>query len=237
MLISQVIGGFSMPEADKLRKAMGKKKMDIIDAMRNKFLEGARKKNIDLNFASELWGQMAKFGEYGFNKSHSAAYALVTYETAYLKAHYTIQYMTALLSTQPDDVTVFINDCRHHGIQVLPPSINRSCNDFTIEGDKIRFGFSAIKGLGEKAIESIIGARGKAGGFSSLKSFFESVELMTVNKGILEALIKAGAFDEIHGNRAQLYASMETMLDTARRLQEDRASGQGNLFSMGEVRS
>ncbi len=234
MLISQVIGGFTMPEADKLRKAMGKKLMDIINNMGNKFLEGAKKKNIDLDFASELWGQMAKFGEYGFNKSHSAAYALVTYETAYLKAHYTIQYMTALLSTQPDDVTVFINDCRHHGIQILPPSINRSFNDFTIEGDKIRFGFSAIKGLGEKAIESIIGAREKAGGFSSLKSFFENVELMTVNKGILEALIKAGAFDEMHGNRAQLYASMETMLDTARRLQDDRASGQGNIFSIGE---
>jgi DNA polymerase-3 subunit alpha len=234
MLISQVIGGFTMPEADKLRKAMGKKLMDIINNMGNKFLEGAKKKNIDLNFAAELWGQMAKFGEYGFNKSHSAAYALVTYETAFLKSHYTIQYMTALLSTQPDDVTVFINDCRHHGIQILPPSINRSYNDFTIEGEKIRFGFSAIKGLGEKAIESIISAREKAGGFSSLKGFFESVELMTVNKGILEALIKAGAFDEMHGNRAQLYASMEIMLDTARKLQEDRASGQGNLFSMGE---
>ncbi|PKL39738.1 MAG: DNA polymerase III subunit alpha [Spirochaetae bacterium HGW-Spirochaetae-1] len=234
MLISQVIGGFTMPEADKLRKAMGKKKMDIINELEEKFLAGAANNKIDKSFAEELYGQIKKFGEYGFNKSHSAAYALVTYQTAYLKAHYSIQYMTALLSTQPDDVTMLINDCRRMGIEVLPPSINKSMFDFTIEGKKIRFGFSAIKGLGEKAIENIIKTREQCGTFNTLKDFFENISLLTVNKGVLEALVKAGAFEDIHKNRAQLFASIELLIDTARKLQEDKASGQGNLFSLGE---
>lgn len=234
MLISQVIAGFTMPEADKLRKAMGKKKMDIINELEEKFLAGAANNKIDKSFAEELYGQIKKFGEYGFNKSHSAAYALVTYQTAYLKAHYSIQYMTALLSTQPDDVTMLINDCRRMGIEVLPPSINKSMFDFTIEGKKIRFGFSAIKGLGEKAIENIIKTREQCGTFNTLKDFFENISLLTVNKGVLEALVKAGAFEDIHKNRAQLFASIELLIDTARKLQEDKASGQGNLFSLGE---
>jgi len=235
MLISQVIAGFTMPEADKLRKAMGKKKMDIIDALEEKFLQGARDKNVDIKIAEELYGMIKKFGEYGFNKSHSAAYALVTYQTAYLKAHYRIQYMTALMSLSPDDVPFFSNDARRHGIPILPPSVNKSNFDFTIDGAKIRYGFSAIKGLGEKAIEMIIDTRDRLGGFENLKSFFENIDLMTVNKGVLEALFKSGSFEEMHGNRAQLNASVELIIDTARRLQEDKASGQGNLFTMNET--
>ncbi len=234
MLISQVMAGFTMPEADKLRKAMGKKKMDIIDALEEKFLKGAEEKNIDKSLAQELYGQIKKFGEYGFNKSHSAAYAMVTYQTAYLKAHYRIQYMTALMSLSPDDVPFFASDSRRRGISILPPCINKSMNDFIIEGKKIRFGLGAIKGLGDRAIETLIETRDGVGKFENLKDVFENIDLMTVNKGVLEALIKSGAFDSLHDNRAQLFTSVELLIDTARRLQEDKASGQGNLFTMNE---
>jgi DNA polymerase-3 subunit alpha len=233
MRISQIIAGFTMPEADELRKAMGKKKIDIIDSLEDKFLKGAQKNGIDRGLAERLFSMIKKFGEYGFNKSHSAAYALVAYQTAYLKAHYPLQYMTALLSAQPDrqdDVIQYINDCRGDCIQVLPPSVNSSEYNFTIEGGSIRFGLSAIKGLGEKAIASIVQARGD-GSFKSLKEFLEKTDSMTVNRGVLESLIKAGAMDCLHGNRAQLFASIDVMLEAARRLQEDRATGQGDLFS------
>ncbi len=235
MLISQVIAGFTLPEADKLRKAMGKKIGHIIDELEAKFLAGAEKNRIDKSIAEELYSMIKKFGEYGFNKSHSAAYALVTYQTAYLKAHYRIEYMTALLSAQPDkqeDVIQYINDCRENGIKVLSPSINRSFYDFSIEGDCIRFGFGAIKGLGSKAIENIIETRQRVGEFKTLRKFLENVGLSVVNKGVLESLIKSGAFDEIHTNRAQLFESIDLILDLARKYQEDIASGQGDLFSM-----
>ncbi|HQO39039.1 MAG TPA: DNA polymerase III subunit alpha [Spirochaetota bacterium] len=239
MLISQIIAGFTLPEADKLRKAMGKKKMDIIDALEEKFISGAEKGGFEASLAEDLYSMIKKFGEYGFNKSHSAAYALVTYQTAYLKAHYRIQYMTALLSAQPDrqeDVIQYITDCRENGIKVLPPSINGSFYDFTIEGDAIRFGFGAIKGLGEKAIENIAAARVKTGGFKTLKQFLEEVDLSLVNKGVLEALIKSGSFDAIHKNRAQLYESMDLIIELARKYHQDIESGQGDLFSMQEGR-
>ncbi|MCL1864968.1 MAG: DNA polymerase III subunit alpha [Spirochaetes bacterium] len=233
MLISQVIGGFTLPEADKLRKAMGKKEMEIIDNLETKFLDGAEKNKIDEKIAIELYDMIKKFGKYGFNKSHSAAYALVTYQTAYLKAHYRLQYMAALLSAALDkqeDVVQYVNDAREHGIKVLPPSINNSYYDFSIEGKNLRFGFGAIKGLGEKAIENIIDIRKRLGGFRTLKEFFENIDLSIINKGVLEALIKSGSFDEIHGNRAQLFKSVDYIIDFARKSQQDIESGQGDLF-------
>lgn len=239
MLISQIIAGFTLPEADKLRKAMGKKISYIIDELETKFLSGAEKNKIDKKIAEELYDMIKKFGEYGFNKSHSAAYALVTYQTAYLKAHYRVQYMAALLSAQPDkqeDVIQYINDCRENGIKVLPPSINKSFYDFSIEGDSIRYGFGAIKGLGSKAIENIIETREKVGELKTLKKFLENVGLSVVNKGVLESLIKSGAFDEIHSNRAQLFESIDLILELARKYQQDIASGQGDLFSMDSSR-
>ncbi len=236
MLISQVIAGFTLPEADKLRKAMGKKVMAIIDDLEAKFLKGSDKNKIDRKIAEDLYAKIKKFGEYGFNKSHSAAYALVTYQTAYLKAHYTIQYMTALLSAQPDrtdDVIQYINDCRVSGIAVLPPSINGSRFDFTIEGGSIRFGLGAVKGLGEKAIEAIVQARDAKATFRTLHDFMERVGQAAVNRGVLEALVKAGAFDAVHGNRRQLMESMDIILESAKRIQEDLVSGQGDLFGGG----
>ena len=234
MLISQIIGGFTLPEADMLRKAMGKKDMKIIDSLERKFLDGAEKNKIDKRIATELYEMIKKFGEYGFNKSHSAAYAMVSYQTAYLKTHYRLQYMASLLSAvlgSQEDVVQYVNDSRDSGIKVLPPSINNSYYDFSIEGNNLRFGFGAIKGLGEKAIENIIDIRKKMGGFKSLKSFFENIDLSVVNKGVLEALIKSGSFDEIHNNRSQLFNSIDYIIDISRRYQKDIESGQGDLFS------
>ncbi|HSV95767.1 MAG TPA: DNA polymerase III subunit alpha [Spirochaetota bacterium] len=236
MLISQVLGGFSLPEADKLRKAMGKKIPEIITQMENKFLKGAETKKIPAKIAQSIFEQIEKFGRYGFNKSHSAAYALVSFQTAYLKAHYPLEYLAALLSFQPDnqdDIIKYVGDCRENGIAILPPDINHSKKDFTTEKGCIRFGLSAIKGIGEKAIESIVEARSKKKRFETLDDFLEEIDLMAVNKGAMESLVRAGAFDSIHPVRARLFHSIDMMLESGRRLQEDRASGQGNLFESG----
>ncbi|MCL1912047.1 MAG: DNA polymerase III subunit alpha [Leptospirales bacterium] len=229
MLISRIIGGFTMPEADKLRKAMGKKLSDVMTEMKEKFIKGAAAQNIDTAMARELYEQMEKFGEYGFNKSHSAAYALITYQTAWLKTHYCIEYMTALLSTEPAKAPYLLNDCKSHGISVLPPSINNSFYNFMIEDGKIRFGFGAIKGLGEKAVENIISVR-EDGGFVSLKDFFERIDTTALNRGCVESLIKAGAFDELEDDRARLIGAIEFLMDEGRRSKADRESGQGSLF-------
>jgi len=237
MLISREMAGFSLPDADKLRKAMGKKIPELIDQMEEKFLKGAKEKKVDVNLAKNIFELIRKFGRYGFNKSHSAAYALVSYQTAYLKAHYTIEYMTALLSAQLDkldDIAKYVNDCKSSGIQLLPPDVNHSYFDFTIEGDNIRFGLGAIKGIGEKAIESIVSARDKGGAFKSLVDFLERIDLGTVNKGSLEALVKAGALDGLHGNRAQIFISIDHIIEITKRMQQDKSFGQGNLFSYGE---
>ena len=233
MLISQILGGFTLPEADKLRKAMGKKKMDIIDALEEKFLNGAKERNFDVKLAQNLYNSIKKFGEYGFNKSHSAAYALVTYQTAYLKSHYPVEYMTALLSAQPDkteNVVLYVNDCKDMGIKIFPPSINHSEFNFSIEGEFIRYGLGAIKGIGEKAIESIISERDKDGEYKSVKDYLERVDMAAVNKGALEALIKSGSFESLEKNRASLFISVEMMVESAKRLQQDKKTGQGNLF-------
>jgi DNA polymerase-3 subunit alpha len=238
MLISRIIAGFTMPEADKLRKAMGKKQIDMIDQLESKFLDGAEKNGIERKLAQNLYAMIKKFGEYGFNKSHSAAYALVTYQTAYLKAHYRIEYMTALLSAQPDkqdDVIQYINDCKANGISVRPPCINKSEYDFSIEGNSIRFGLSAIKGIGEKAIEAIIKSRKKTGEFSSVKDFLVNIDLFAVNKGALESLIKSGAFNCLSPVRASLFNSIDLMIDTARQLQHNMSTGQGSLFDAPEA--
>ncbi len=237
MLISQVIAGFSLPEADKLRKAMGKKDEAIMNALEEKFVKGAHQKGHDPSFSENLYSMIKQFSRYAFNKSHSAAYAMVAYQTAYLKAHYTAEFMAALLSAQPDsqeDVIKYINDCKANGIAVLPPSVNSSEYDFTIENGSIRFGLSAIKGIGEKAIESIIAARKRCGTFATLEQFLENIDLFAVNKGVIESLAKAGALDALHPNRAQLLAATDHLLETAKRIQLDKSSGQGSLFDFNE---
>ncbi len=237
MLISQVMGNFTLPEADKLRKAMSKKNPEIIDQMEEKFIKGSDSKKIDRKLAEEIFDMIRKFGRYGFNKSHSAAYAMVSYQTAYLKAHYPIEYMASLLSASTDnqdDIVKYVGDCRTANIQVLPPDINRSEFDFSIEEKAIRFGFAAIKGVGEKAIETILNARSQLQGFAHLRSFLENIDLFALNKGVLESLIKAGAFDSLHKNRAQIFHHADLILEGARKLQEDRATGQAGLFDSDE---
>ncbi|MFH0974281.1 MAG: DNA polymerase III subunit alpha [Spirochaetota bacterium] len=233
MKISQVMGGFSMPDADKLRKAMGKKKMEIVDKMEKPFLDGAIKNKIDIKLAQDIYSAMREFGEYGFNKSHSAAYAVISYQTAYLKANYSIEYMAALLSSQPDkqeDIIQYINDCKTMGILVLPPDINTSEYDFTVQESCIRFGLGAIKGAGSKVIDAIIQSRNRFGRFNTLKEFLENIDTAVLNKGVLEALIKAGALDSVYGNRAMLFNSIDIITEIAKNLQIDKASGQGSLF-------
>ncbi|MDY6933769.1 MAG: DNA polymerase III subunit alpha [Spirochaetota bacterium] len=240
MLISQIMGGFTLSEADTLRKAMSKKKPKEIDEMEEKFINGAKQKNIDNRISGEIFSMMKKFGRYGFNKSHSAAYAMVAYHTAYLKANYPFEYMTALLSTQQDNqsnIIKYIKDCWSSGIQILPPDVNYSGMDFLIEDKSIRFGLGAIKGIGEKAIQSIIDSRDRIEGFKTLQDFLANTDIVTINRGVIESLIKAGAFDSIYINRATLFASVDTLVETAKQLQMDKATGQGNLFEFNNDES
>lgn len=221
MKISQVMGGFSLAEADKLRKAMGKKKIEIIEEMENKFLEGAKEKNIDPEIAKNMYNAMSKFAEYGFNKSHAAGYALIAYQTAYLKTHYKIEYMTALLSASANnqkDITRYAK-----GIEILPPDINKSDFDFTIGNNQIRFGFKSIKGVGNKAIESILNKRKELNNFTTLNEFLKNIDLRVVNKRVLESLVKSGSFDCFNENRAQLFNSITVLQEIAKKLRNNKS--------------
>ena len=233
MQIASVIGGFSMSEADTLRKAMGKKDKAVMDKMKQKFIDGATAKGFQHKKVESIFDMMAKFAEYGFNKSHSAAYAYITYQTAYLKAHYPVPYMAALISSSINDtdkVSEYIAEARDMGINVLPPDINESFMDFFIINNNIMFGLAAIKNVGEGAIESIIKSRQEDGIFHSLIDFCVRVDLRQVNKRVVESLIKTGAFDAI-GKRKSLLAIVEDTLSEATKLAKDRINGQLNLFS------
>lgn len=233
MQIASVIGGFSMSEADTLRKAMGKKDKAVMDKMKQKFIDGATEKGFPHKKVESIFDMMAKFAEYGFNKSHSAAYAYITYQTAFLKTHYPVPYMAALISSSINDtekVSEYIAEARDMGINVLPPDINESFMDFFIINSNIMFGLGAIKNVGEGAIESIITCREEDGIFHSLIDFCVRVDLRQVNKRVLESLIKTGAFDAI-GKRKSLLAIVESTLSEATKIAKDRINGQLNLFS------
>jgi DNA polymerase-3 subunit alpha len=181
---------------------------------------------------------MAKFAGYGFNKSHSAAYALIAYQTAYLKAHYPAQFLAALLSCDvenTDKVVKYINECRQEKIEVLPPDINESFNDFTVINDRIRFGLAAVKNVGGAALESILDERKSGGPYRSLSDFAGRIDSSKVNRKVIESLIKAGAFDSMHGSRAQFMAVLDQCIERAKAVQRDRLSGQMNLFSIGQT--
>ena len=247
MKIAQVMAGYSLGGADILRRAMGKKKASVMDAQRQIFVSGASEKNVPEKMSNEIFDLMAYFAGYGFNKSHSAAYALITYQTGFLKAHYPVEFMAALMTCDrenSDKVVRFIQETRGMGIQVLPPDINESELDFTVFDGKIRFGLGAVKGVGEAAIESIIDSREKEGNFTSIFNFCERVELKRVNKRVLEAMVKSGAQDnvgpvqgaetihELAITRAQLFAVIETAMARGQKAQKDRAAGQSSLFGM-----
>ncbi len=198
MRIAHKLAGFSMAEADVLRKAMGKKLKEQMEAFKNKFIEGAKTNGINPEKAARLFDMMCHFGEYGFNKSHSAAYAYLAYQTAYLKAHYPVEFMAATLSKEenPDKIVFLIKECRRMGIQVLPPDINLSESRFTVVGNSIRFGLNAVKGIGEAAVSEIIRSR-KDGPFRDIRDLLERVDTRKVNRKVLESLVKAGALDSL----------------------------------------
>lgn len=233
MQIAQVLAGYTLGQADILRRAMGKKKAEEMDKQRAIFQEGAQKNGVDPSVAKDLFDTMTEFAAYCFNRSHSAAYALLAYQTAYMKAHHTIEYMSALLSSvnsNQDKIQQYIAECQKMGIEVLAPDVNSSGADFTPDGDNIRFGLASIKNVGLAIVESIIEARKKAP-FKSFYDFLTNVDLKVLNKRTLESLIKAGAFTSIEKSRKQLLENLESALSSATREHQEKASGQMNLFA------
>jgi len=232
MQISQVLGGYSLGRADLLRRAMGKKKADVMAKERAGFLEGCLARGVEAKVAGEIFDMMETFAEYGFNKSHSAAYGLITVQTAWLKAHYPLEFTAALLTSEKDNtdkVVSYIAKARAAGREVLPPDVNHSLEAFSVVDGKIRFGLGAIKGLGAAAIEAILEAR-KGGPFLSLLDFCSRVDARRVNKRVVEALVKAGAFDFEGKPRKQLFDSIAFCMERGAQAQKDLELGQGSLF-------
>jgi len=236
MQIATAMAGFTPGEADLLRRAMGKKKKEVMAAERAKFLRGAKERSIPERISNEVFDLMEHFAGYGFNKAHSCAYALVAWQTAYLKAHYPHYFMAALLTTEmenTDNVVKYIGECREMGIAVLPPDVNASGLDFTVEGDRIRFGLAAVKNVGESAIRSALEARARLGRFRTLMEFCEQTDQRLLNKRVVESLVKAGAFDALGVPRSRLWAGADAVLEAAGRRTRDRLSGQADLFGVG----
>jgi DNA polymerase-3 subunit alpha len=239
MRIANVLASYSLGEADLLRRAMGKKSKEGMAKQRDRFLSGVAALGHPKSTAGEIFDQMEKFSGYGFNKSHSAAYALVAYQTAYLKTHYPIEFMAALLTSEtskPENVVKYIGECKEMGIAVQPPDVQVSGAQFTpyvtAEGQAIRFGLAAVKNVGGNAIESIMKARVEAGGrFKSFWEFCEKVDLRVMNKRVIESLIKAGALDSL-GKRGPLMAAVDKAMERAQKAQKDAAQGQSGLFGI-----
>ena len=235
MKIAQDLAGYSLGEADLLRRAMGKKKITEMEKHREIFIEGAGKNDFPRKHANALFDQMVLFAEYCFNKSHSTAYGFVTFQTAYLKANYPVEYMAALLtaiSGDQDKVQMYIASCLAMNIQVLPPDINCSGVDFTPLDKQILFGLSAVRNVGLGAIEAIERSREEGGPFKSLADLCDRVDLRAVNKRALEALILSGAFESLESNRQQLMHDLELVVEWAQSRAKDREVGQGNIFDM-----
>ncbi len=235
MEIANVLAGFSMGEADILRRAMGKKKKDEMAGQKTKFVQRAVENNIDRIIAEKIFDQMEYFAGYGFNKSHSAAYAVITFRTAYLKAHFPIEFMASLMTSDMGDIDKmahYFNVCKEMGIRIYPPDINESFVDFTVVGNHIRFGLAAVKNVGEGAVVSIIKSREEGGHFKSLHDFCDRVASGAVNARVVEALIKCGAFDSLGASRAQLLAAFPQAMELAASRQRDRLSGQGSFLDM-----
>ena len=233
MQIASVIGNYSMAEADILRKNMSKKNAaEMLEKEKPKFLDGAKKQRLNEAKVRKIWEQMETFGGYGFNKSHSASYAIITYQTAYLKAHYPVAFMAALLTSDKDNrdkIIKYMSTCKEMGINILPPDLNESQRDFSISGENIRFGLAAIKNVGLAAIDSIISVR-ETGNFTSFIDFLCRVDLRKVNKRVIESLIKCGAYDSLGYKRSQLMQCYDGAMDEAQRKQKEILSSQSSFF-------
>ncbi|HYK02014.1 MAG TPA: DNA polymerase III subunit alpha [Thermoanaerobaculia bacterium] len=235
MQIAQRVANYSLGQADLLRKAMGKKDAAVMAAERGKFVDGAVANGYEKKKANEIFDYIEPFARYGFNKSHSVAYALVAYQTAWLKVHYPRHFMAALMSSEmdrTDAVVKFIGEAKQMGIDVMPPDVNESNMYFTVVGPNIRFGLGAVKGVGESAVESVLEARQKIGRFTSLLGFCEEVDLRACNKKVLEALVKSGSFDFLGTSRKALFDQLDTTADSAQRQKEEKEKGQNSLFGM-----
>lgn len=236
MQISNRIAGYSLGDADLLRRAMGKKKPEEMAKQRERFVKGALERGFNQKKVERIFDLMEQFAGYGFNKSHSAAYAYLAFVTAYLKAHYPVDFMAALLTSETGNtakVVKYINECRAMGIRILPPDVNHSEWSFTPDGEAIRFGLGAVKNLGQSAVDAIGRAREEVGRFTSLHQFCEKVDLGSVNRRMIESLIKAGAMDSLDGTRSQKFAALEGAMEAGQRAWRDRECGQVGLF--GEV--
>jgi DNA polymerase-3 subunit alpha len=233
MQIARDLGGFTMGGADELRKVMGKKQKDKIPLYLQRFVDGCVKNGIDAPVAEAIFGQIEPFAGYGFNKCHSAAYGWISYQTAYLKANYPLQYFAALMSSvrdKTDKLVEYIDEAKKMGIAVLPPDVNASLVEFAVVGEQIRFGLAAVKGVGEGAVAAILAQRDAGGPFADLFDLVTRVGTKAANRKVYEALIKCGALDTLPGNRAQLLDALDAALDSAARTSRDRELGQASLF-------
>lgn len=239
LLAAQILAGYNLGKADLLRGAMGKKKFKDMKNQRTEFVAGCSNNNIDPHQAGTIFDAIEKFAGYGFNKSHAAAYAMITYQTAYLKCYYPVEFMAALLTTSSDstsDIVRYMREARNSGIEVLPPDINLSSRRFTVNEKRIRFGLEAIRGLGAAALETILEIRKQNGFYRNLFQLCEVVSLQKINKKVLEALVKSGAFDNFGYFRKQMFLAIERAIDSAQKLQKDRERGQFLLFDNLETK-
>ncbi|MFC0580844.1 DNA polymerase III subunit alpha [Micrococcoides hystricis] len=234
MEAAQKVAGYSLGQADLLRRAMGKKKKEELDKQQATFFEGMQKNGFSLEACEALWHVLESFSDYAFNKAHTAAYGLVSYWTAYLKAHYPAEYMAALLTSVGDDkdkLAIYLNECRHMGITVLPPDVNQSALNFTPVGEDIRFGMGAVRNVGDHVVAGIVEAREEKGNYTSFTDFLQKVPGTVCNKRTIESMIKAGAFDEIENNRRALALIHEEAVDSVVVQKRNEAANQFDLFS------
>jgi DNA polymerase-3 subunit alpha len=250
MQIASVLANYTLGEADLLRRAMGKKKPEEMAQQNDRFLQGAKENQIPHKDALRMFELMAKFAEYGFNKSHSAAYALISYQTAFVKTHYPHAFMASLLNSErenTDKIFTYMHDCRAHNIQILPPDVNESDRKFTItthtnpsdpsENRQIRFGLSAVKNVGEGAVDAILESRNKDGPFKNFVDFCTRVDLRRVNRRVIESFIMCGAFDFSGRTRSTLMENVDRCLELGQKTQDERQSGQANIFSVLDQKS
>ncbi len=237
MQIASQLAGFSLGEADLLRRAMGKKKKHVMAAQRKKFLDGSKARKIEPSKAKRIFELMEQFAGYGFNKGHSTAYALLAYQTAYLKAHYPVYFMAAMLTSEmsnTEKIVKYLAECKEMGIRVLPPDINASELHFLASEHDIKFGLAAVRNVGESAIRAIVACRQKIERFSGFYQFCERVDLRAVNKRVVESLTKAGTFDSLGYSRKSLMEVLDKAIERGQKAQKDRLSGQKGLFTMVE---
>jgi DNA polymerase-3 subunit alpha len=236
MQVAQIMGGYSLGEADILRRAMGKKKVEEMEKQREIFCDRAVSRGVDTKVAGEVFDKMAFFAGYGFNKSHSAAYSVLAYQTAWFKANYTAEYMASVLTHNMGDikkVSQFIEECRYLGITVDPPNVNTGAGQFVVRNGHIQYGLEAVKGVGSAAVEYLVNERELKGEFLSLFDFAARMDLRSCNRKTFESLIEAGAFDSLNPNRATLWESLDDALTYSQRKQADAGLNQFSLFGSG----